>query len=166
MTAAPVDALLCCGRAGSDALASTEGLLFPSVSSTASQGSPEGVPGTACAVPPETSSFSALRFVSGSRSSQSKRLMRDVSITVGGGGLGAREVVLAWEESCSVLAILPFFKYSEVLAILSNSFAISGSTAGCGKAMAAAGWMGVNAMKDGCCVDRAMKGDMVEAKPF
>lgn len=66
----------------------------------------------------------------------------------------------------SVLADLPFFKYSEVLAILSNSLAISGSTACCGKTMAAGGWMGVKAMKEGCCTGRAKKGDMVGVKPF
>lgn len=101
MTAAPVDALLCCERTDKDAFASSGGLLlllFPSVSSTASQGSPAGAPDTVCAVPPDawdTSSFSALRFVSGSRSSQSKRLMLEDSITAGcwGGGFGAREAV-------------------------------------------------------------------------
>ena len=80
--------------------------------------------------------------------------------------MGAREAEPAWEESRSVLADLPFFKYSEVLAILSNSLAISGSTDGCWKTMAAVGWMGVKAMKDGCCADKAMKGDMAGVKPF
>lgn len=66
-----------------------------------------------------------------------------------------------------MLADLPFFKYSEVLAILSKSLAICGSTAGGWKTMAAAagGWMGVN-MKDGCGADMVMKGDMVGVKPF
>lgn len=174
VTAAPVDALLGCERTDSDAFDSGLGLLllplFPSVSSTASQGSPAAT-GTVCAVPPDTwdtSSLSALRFVSGSRSSQSKRLMLEDSITAGcwAGGLGAREAAPAWEESRSVLAGLPFFKYSEVLAILSNSLAISGSTVGCGKTMAVAGWMGGKAMKGVCCAARGMKGDMVGVKPF
>lgn len=65
-----------------------------------------------------------------------------------------------------MLADLPFFKYSEVLAILSNSLAISGSTAGCENTMAAAVWMGVNAIKDEDGADMAMKGDMVGVKPF
>lgn len=102
MTAAPVDALLCCERTDSNAFASSGGLLllvFPSVSSTASQGSPAGTPGTVSAVPPDArdaSSFSALRFVRGSRSSQSMRLMLVGSAAAGcwGGGLGAREAVL------------------------------------------------------------------------
>lgn len=138
VTAAPVDALLCCERTESDDFTSRGGLLlvlFPSVSSTASHGSPAGPPVTVCTAAPDAggaSSFSALRLVSGSKSNQSKRLILEVSITAGccGGGFGAREAVLAGAKSNSVMADLPFFKYSEVLAILSKSLAISGSTVG------------------------------------
>lgn len=171
MTAPPKDDRLCCERTGGDAFFSSRGLLPPSVSSTASQGSPAGSAGSAWAGPPEattTSWFSVFGLVSGSRSNQSKRLMAAASAAVGlgGGGLGAREGGPAWAESGSVPDTFPFLRYSEVLAILSKSLAICGSTAGGGKTMAAAGWMGVKAMKEAWWGGRPMYGEMVGVKPF
>lgn len=105
MTAAPVEALLCCERfpSGGGGLPLLLPVLFPSVSRTASQGSPAEGPGAVSAEPPaagDASSLSALRFVSGSRSSQSKRLMLEDSAPTAaagccGGGFGAREAAAA-----------------------------------------------------------------------
>lgn len=124
MTGAPVDALLCCGRTVSDTFASGGGLpllVFPSDSRTASHGSPAVTADAVCIGPSDArdaSLASALGFVRGSRSSQSKLLALQGSVTggCGVGRFGAREA--AFEESEPVLVDLPFFKYSEVLAIL------------------------------------------------
>lgn len=74
----------------------------------------------------------------------------------GCGGLGARDAMLVDEESRSVLADLPFFKYSEVLWILSKSLAISKVTVGCWNTMAPGCWMGVKAMNEVCGPGRPM----------